>query len=82
MFEAGVEIRWHVAELVDHRDDDAPIVVLQQPVEPSAAVGVFQVAQAECGQVLSIWSSNSLRSIKRRTVGLSASGARKSRSAV
>ena len=26
---AGVEVRRHVAELVDHRDDDAPIVVLQ-----------------------------------------------------
>ena len=52
MFERVIEVRRHAAELVDRRDDDAPIAVLQQPVEPSDAVGVFQVAQAECGQVL------------------------------
>ncbi len=49
---ARVEIRRHVAELVDHRHDDAPVVVAQQPVEPGDAAGVLQVAQAERGEVL------------------------------
>ncbi len=47
---AGVEIRRHVAELVDHRHDDAPVVVLQELVEPGDAAGVLQIAQAERGQ--------------------------------
>ena len=49
---ARVEIRRHIAELVDHRHDDAPVVVLQQLVEPGDATGVLQVAQAERGEVL------------------------------
>ena len=43
---ALVEIRRHVAELVDHRHDDAPVVVPKQPVEPRDAAGVLQVAKA------------------------------------
>jgi hypothetical protein len=49
---AGVEIRRHVAELVDHRHDDAPVIVLQKLVEPGDAGGMFQIAQAERGKVL------------------------------
>jgi hypothetical protein len=47
-----VQIRRHVAELVDHRHDDAPVVVAQQLVEPGDAAGMLQVAQAERGKVL------------------------------
>ena len=49
---ARVEVRRHVAELVDHRYDDSPVIVLQQLVEPGDAAGVFQVAQAERVEVL------------------------------
>jgi len=49
---ARVEIRRHVAELVDHRHDDAPVVATQQLVEPGDATGVLQVALAERGEVL------------------------------
>jgi hypothetical protein len=49
---ARVQVRRHVAELVDHRHDDAPVVVAQQLVEPGDAAGVFQIAQAERGEVL------------------------------
>jgi hypothetical protein len=49
---ARVEVRRHVAELVDHRHDDAPVVVAQQLVEPGDAAGVLQVAQAQRREVL------------------------------
>ena len=52
MFERVFEIRRHVAELVDHRHDDAPVVVLQELVEPGDAAGVLQIAEAERGEVL------------------------------
>ncbi len=49
---AGIDIGWHIAELVDHRHDDTPIVLLQQLVEPGDAASMFQIAQTECGKVL------------------------------
>jgi len=49
---ARVQVRRHVAELVDHRHDDAAVVVAQQLVEPGDAAGVLQVALAQRGQVL------------------------------
>ncbi len=48
---AGVEVRRHVAELVDHRDDDATVVVAQQLVQLGDAVGVLQIAQPQRRQV-------------------------------
>ena len=61
-------------ELVDHRDDDAAVVVLQQLVQLRDAVGVLDVVQPERSpDSRSIWSSSSLRSISSKTVGLSAS---------
>ena len=47
-----VQVRRHVAELVDHRHDDAAVVVLQQLVEPRDAAGVLHVAQAQRREVL------------------------------
>jgi hypothetical protein len=44
-----IQICRHVAELVDHRHDDAPVVVAQELVEPGDAVRVLQIAQAERG---------------------------------
>ena len=39
-------------ELVDHRYDNAPVVVLQQPVKPGDALGMLQVAETDRFQVL------------------------------
>ena len=39
-----VQVRRDVAEFVDHRDDDAAVVVAQELVEPGDAGGVFEVA--------------------------------------
>ena len=47
-----IQVRRYVAELVDHRHDDASVVVAQELVEPGDAAGVLQVAQAERGEVL------------------------------
>ncbi len=46
-----VEVRRHVAELVDHRDDDAAVVLLEQLVQLRDAVGVRHVAQPDRRQV-------------------------------
>ena len=37
---------------MDHRHDDAPVVVAQELIEPGDAVGVFQITQAERREVL------------------------------
>ena len=37
---------------MDHRHDDAPVVVAQELVEPGDAAGVLQIAQAERSEVL------------------------------
>ena len=48
---AGVEIRGHIAELVDHRHDDAAVVGGEQLVEAGDAAGVLHIAQAEGGEI-------------------------------
>jgi len=45
-----VQVRRDVAEFVDHRDDDAAVVVAQELVEPGDAGGVFEVAEVEGGE--------------------------------
>ena len=45
------DVRGHVVELVDHRDDDPAIVVPQQFHQPADAVGVLDVLQPEHRQV-------------------------------
>ena len=55
MFLPRVEVRRHVAELVDHRHDDAPVVLpflVEQLVQRRDAVGVRHVAQAHRREVL------------------------------
>ena len=52
MFCRSVQVRRHVAELVDHRHDDAPVILPQQPVQRRDAVGVRHVAQAHRRQIL------------------------------
>lgn len=47
-----VQVRRHAAELVDHRHDDAPVIDLQQLVQPPDAAGVFQIPQPQRRQVL------------------------------
>jgi hypothetical protein len=49
---AHVEIRRHVAEFMDHRHDDAPVVVLQQLVEPPDTPRMLQISQTQRGEVL------------------------------
>ena len=49
---ANIDIGRHIAELVDHRHNNAPVVVAQQLVEPGDAASVLQIAQTECGEVL------------------------------
>ena len=46
-----VDVHRHVAELVDHRHDDAPVVVLEQSVEHGNVVRVLQVADPQGRQV-------------------------------
>ncbi len=45
-----VQVRRDVAEFVDHRDDDAAVVVAQELVEPGDAAGVLEVAEVEGGE--------------------------------
>ena len=47
-----IQIRRHIAELMDHRHDDASVVVAQELIEPGDAVGVFEITQAERREVL------------------------------
>jgi hypothetical protein len=47
-----IDIGRHIAELVNHRHNDAPVVIFQQLVEPGDAPSVLQIAQTECGEVL------------------------------
>jgi hypothetical protein len=48
---APVEIRRHVAELVDHRHDDAAVVGGEQLVEAGDTAGVLHIPQAQGGEV-------------------------------
>ena len=48
---AGIDIGRHIAELVDHGDDDAPVVVTQKLVEPGNAGGMFQIAQPQRSKI-------------------------------
>ena len=47
-----VQVRGHVAELVDHRHDDAPVILPQQPVQLRDAAGVRHVGQADRREIL------------------------------
>ena len=47
-----VQVRRHVAELVDHRHDDPAVVVPKKLIETGDAARVLQIAQAERGEVL------------------------------
>ena len=49
---ANIDIGRHIAELVNHRHNDAPVVLFQQFVKPGNAASVLQIAQAERGEVL------------------------------
>jgi len=52
MFERILTLGGHIAELVNHRHNDAPVVIFQQLVEPGDAPSVLQIAQTERGEVL------------------------------
>ena len=52
---AGIELRWHVTEFVDHGDDDTAIILaflVQQLVERGDAVGVRHVGHADGREIL------------------------------
>ena len=81
---AGIELRRHVAELVDHRDDDAAIILaflVQQLVERGDAVGVRDVGHADSGEILEQLIFQLIAVDHEKMVGFCASFALKSSSA-
>ena len=49
---ARVEVRRHVAELVDHRYDNSAVIIQQQLIQCPDAAGMFEIAQPQGRQVL------------------------------